>query len=95
VRKYEILYIIRPDIDEEGKKTLVERFDNVLKENGAEIIESKEWGRRRLAYEIKKYRDGIYHLINLRSEPKAVQEFDRLAKINDDIIRHMIVKLDD
>jgi len=54
VRKYEILYIIRPDIDEEGKKTLVERFDNVLKENGAEIIESKEWGRRRLAYEIQK-----------------------------------------
>lgn len=95
MRKYEILYIIRPDIDEEGKKMLVERFDNVLKENGAEIIESKEWGRRRLAYEIKKYRDGIYHLINLRSEPKAVQEFDRLAKINDDIIRHMIVKLED
>lgn len=95
MRKYEILYIIRPNIEEEAKKALVERFDSILKDNGAEIIESKEWGKRRLAYEIKKYRDGIYHVVKVQAEPKAVQEFDRLARINDDIIRHMIVKEED
>ncbi len=95
MRKYEILYIIRPNIEEEAKKALVERFDSILTDNGAEIIESKEWGKRRLAYEIKKYRDGIYHIVKVHSEPKAVQEFDRLARINDDIIRHMIVKEED
>ena len=64
----------------------------MLTSNGAEIIESKEWGKRRLAYEIKDFREGIYHIIQTNAEPAAVQEFDRLAKINNDIIRHIIVK---
>ncbi|MBO8175844.1 30S ribosomal protein S6 [Aeribacillus pallidus] len=92
MRKYELMYIIRPNVDEEGKKAVVERFDNILTSNGAEIIESKEWGKRRLAYEIKDFREGIYHIVKVKSEPAAVQEFDRLAKISDDIIRHIVVK---
>jgi small subunit ribosomal protein S6 len=92
MRKYEIMYIIRPNIDEESKKALVERFNNVLTENGAEITNVKEWGKRRLAYEIKKFRDGIYMIVNVVSKPAAVQEFDRLARISEDIIRHIIVK---
>ncbi|AEH55012.1 MULTISPECIES: 30S ribosomal protein S6 [Heyndrickxia] len=92
MRKYEIMYIIRPNIEDEAKKALVERFDNVLTNQGAEIIESKEWGKRRLAYEIQDFRDGYYHIINVNAEPVAVQEFDRLAKINGDIIRHIVVR---
>ncbi|GER67319.1 30S ribosomal protein S6 [Weizmannia acidilactici] len=92
MRKYEIMYIIRPNIEDEAKKVLVERFDNVLTSQGAEIIESKEWGKRRFAYEIKDFRDGYYHIINVNAEPAAVQEFDRLAKINGDIIRHIVVR---
>lgn len=91
MRKYEIMYIIRPNIEEEAKKTLIERFDNVITSNGGEIIESKDWGKRRLAYEINDFRDGFYHLIKLNSTPQAVEEFSRLAKINDDIIRHLVV----
>jgi small subunit ribosomal protein S6 len=86
------MYIIRPNIEDEAKKALVERFDNVLTNQGAEIIESKEWGKRRLAYEIQDFRDGYYHIINVNAEPVAVQEFDRLAKINGDIIRHIVVR---
>jgi small subunit ribosomal protein S6 len=86
------MYIIRPNIEDEAKKVLVERFDNVLTSQGAEIIESKEWGKRRFAYEIKDFRDGYYHIINVNAEPAAVQEFDRLAKINGDIIRHIVVR---
>lgn len=89
------MYIIRPNIDDESKKSLVERFNNILTDNGAEIIESKDWGKRRLAYEIEDFRDGYYQIVNFKAEPKAVQEFDRLAKINEDIIRHLIVKEDE
>ena len=63
-----------------ANNALVERFDNILKDNGAEIIESKEWGKRRLAYEIDDYRDGIYHVITANATPEAIQEFDRLSK---------------
>lgn len=93
--KYEILYIIRPNIDEADKTALVERFDNILKDNGAEITESKDWAKRRLAYEIKGHREGLYHLVHLTSsDAAAINEFERLAKINDDILRHMIIRED-
>lgn len=93
VTNYEIMYIIRPNIDEEAKTALVDRFDTILKANGAEVSESKDWEKRRLAYEIKDFREGIYHIVKISaSDAKAINEFDRLAKINDDILRHMIVK---
>ncbi|KAA0566090.1 30S ribosomal protein S6 [Bacillus sp. AFS015802] len=92
MRKYEVMYIVRPNIDDESKKAVVERFDNVLTTNGAEIIESKDWGKRRLAYEINDFRDGFYQLVKMSATSDAVNEFDRLAKISDDIIRHIVVK---
>lgn len=94
--KYEITYIIRPDIDEESKSALVERFDDILKENGAEVIDSKDWKKLRFQYEIKHYNEGTYHIVNIvANDAKAINEFDRLAKINGDILRHMIVKRED
>ncbi|WP_369901590.1 30S ribosomal protein S6 [Bacillus manliponensis] len=95
MRKYEIMYIIRPNMEEEAQKALVERFAGVLTENGAEIINTKEWGKRRLAYEINDLRDGFYMILNVNSNTEAVKEFDRLAKINEDIIRHIVVKAED
>lgn len=92
MKKYEVMYIIRPNIEDEAKQALIERFDNILTSNGAEVIESKDWGKRRLAYEIEDFRDGFYRIIQTNATPEAVQEFDRLAKISDDIIRHIIVK---
>ncbi|BAI87803.2 ribosomal protein S6 [Bacillus subtilis] len=86
------MYIIRPNIDEESKKAVIERFNNVLTSNGAEITGTKDWGKRRLAYEINDFRDGFYQIVNVQSDAAAVQEFDRLAKISDDIIRHIVVK---
>ncbi|MEH7386159.1 30S ribosomal protein S6 [Bacillus sp. JJ1521] len=92
MRKYEVMYIIRPNIEDEAKKALVERFNGVLTDNGAEITNVKEWGKRRLAYEINDFRDGYYMILNVMSNSEAVNEFDRLAKISEDIIRHIIVK---
>ncbi|MGT2712141.1 30S ribosomal protein S6 [Streptococcus oriscaviae] len=93
--KYEILYIIRPNIEEEAKNALVARFDSILTDNGATIVESKAWEKRRLAYEIKDFREGLYYIVNVEAtNDEALREFDRLSKINADILRHMIVKLD-
>ncbi|WP_243298987.1 30S ribosomal protein S6 [Bacillus litorisediminis] len=95
MRKYEIMYIIRPNIEDEGKKALVERFNTILTDNGAEVLEAKEWGKRRLAYEINDFRDGYYQLLKVNAGTEAVNEFDRLARINDDILRHIVVKEED
>jgi len=94
MRKYEIMYVIRPTVEEEDKKALVERFNDVLTTNGAEIIESKDWGKRRLAYEIDDLREGFYQLVTLNAGNEALDEFKRLANINESIIRHMAIRLD-
>jgi small subunit ribosomal protein S6 len=94
MRKYEIMYIIRPTLEEEERKALITRFDEVLTSNGGEIIESKEWGKRRLAYEIDDLREGYYQLVTLNAGTPAIDEFTRLANINENILRQMIVRLD-
>ncbi|MDY0404133.1 30S ribosomal protein S6 [Virgibacillus sp. 179-BFC.A HS] len=95
MRKYEIMYIIRPDMEEEAQKELIERFNKILTDNGAEIEKVDEKGKRRLAYEINKYRDGYYVVVNFSSDDAAVNEFDRQAKFSEDIIRHIAVREDD
>ena len=91
--QYEINYIIRPNIDEAEKAELVKRFDTILTDNGAEIIESKDWSKRRLAYEINDFREGIYHIVTINAEEAtAINEFDRLAKFSKEILRHIIIK---
>lgn len=96
VAKYEILYIIRPDLGDDQKKELVERFDTVLTNNGAEITSSDYWDKnRKFAYEIEDYTEGDYYLVNLdATNSDAINEFDRLARINDNILRHMVIRLD-
>ncbi|AMV60507.1 SSU ribosomal protein S6p [Pediococcus damnosus] len=91
-KSYEITYIIAPDVDETAKAALVERFDKILTDNGAEVVDSKDWSKRRFAYEIGGYNEGIYHVINIKTnDDKALNEFDRISKITDGILRHMIV----
>lgn len=95
MRNYEIMYIIRPNIEEEAKTAVVERFNSILTDNGAEIEKVDEKGKKRLAYEINDFRDGYYVVINFKSGENAINEFDRLAKFSDDIIRHIAVREDD
>ena len=89
--KYEVLYIIDPTQGEEGIAALVEKFKAMVEAEGT-LSSIDEWGKRRLAYEINDFRDGFYQIVNVQSDAAAVQEFDRLAKISDDIIRHIVVK---
>src|SRR5699024_5244507 len=95
MKKYEVMYIIRTAVDEEARKELIERFNNILTENGATVDKVDEMGSRRLAYEIDDERDGYYVVVNFTADEKAVNEFDRQAKYADEILRHMVVRLDE
>jgi small subunit ribosomal protein S6 len=91
MRKYEIMYIIRTDIEEEVVQSTIEKFQNIIN-NGGEITKNNVMGKRRLAYEINKFRDGIYVLVHFNAAPAVVTELDRVMKISDEIIRYMITK---
>lgn len=92
MRKYEVMYIIRPEIDQEAVTATVEKMMGIITNGGGEIIKNDLMGKRRLAYEIQKIRDGVYVLVNFSATPETVKELDRIMKISDEIIRHLIVK---
>ncbi len=91
MRKYEVMYIIRTDIEQEQVQSTVEKFQNIITNGGGEITKHDLMGKRRLAYEIKKFRDGHYVLVQFTAEPAVVKELDRVLKISDEIIRFLIV----
>src|SRR5574344_812132 len=96
MRKYEIMFIVRPTLTEEEIKTVGKNFEKVLKDNGANVTNYKELGQKELAYEINDFNTGYYFLINLESsDDKAIKEFDRLALISSDVVRHLITKQED
>ena len=92
MNKYEIIFIVRADITEDEVKNTVKSFEDLLTNEGAKILNSKDLGQKKLAYEIKKQVRGYYHLLNVECESKAVKEFDRRALIDEKVIRHLIIK---
>ncbi|MFT8872804.1 MAG: 30S ribosomal protein S6 [Sporolactobacillus sp.] len=92
MRKYEIMYILRPDMDGEQEKAVKEKLAAILTDNGAEIDEVKELGKRRLAYEINDYNTGAYTVLYVSAGNEAINEFDRLVKINEDVIRFLTIR---
>jgi len=95
VRPYEALYIVRPDLSDEEITTITDRYKQVVEEQSGEVESINRWEKRRLAYEVKGQREGIYVLMNFKSEAKAATELSRLLKIGDDVLRHIIVRLDE
>lgn len=96
MKNYEIMFIVRTTLSEEDIKKVVENFKAILTDNGAKIVDSTEMGQRELAYEIKKCKTGYYYVVTVEtSDDKAINEFDRLARINKDILRHLITKIED
>lgn len=96
MRNYEIMFIVRPTLGEEDVKKVVSTFENVLTSNGAEITNFKEMGQRELAYEINEFKSGYYFVFNFASkDDKAVNEFSRLGKNSQDIVRLLVTKKED
>jgi len=96
MKNYEIMFIVRPTLSEDEIKKVSKSFEKVLTDNGAKVVSSKELGQKELAYEINDFNTGYYFLINVEAkDDKATKEFDRLALISKDIVRHLITKLED
>lgn len=93
MKNYEISFIVRPDLEKDAVEKIAKSFEKVLVDNGANILSSKEVGQRELAYTIKGHKTGYYYLINIESDNAAIDEFNRLATIDENIIRHIIIKL--
>jgi small subunit ribosomal protein S6 len=95
MRKYEIMFIVKPTLSEEDVKKVFQSFQDTLTSNGAKVIEKQELGQRELAYEIKKFKSGYYFLFEIESmDDKAVSEFNRLALISSDVIRHLVKRIE-
>lgn len=92
MQAYENMYIIRPDLDEEAVKANVDKFAEVVTANGGTDLKVDVWGKRRLSYEVKKFNEGFYILMNFNGEARTVDELERLMKISDAVIRFMTTK---
>ena len=91
---YEAVYILDPNLGEEATDALVAKFKTLVENNGT-LAEVDEWGKRKLAYEINDLTDGDYTLINFHADPTQIAELDRVLRITDAVVRHMIVRRDD
>ena len=94
MRRYELMFVVKPTLEDEATLKVLETMKNLLKDQKAELISEKNMGRRELAYEVKGFKNGNYFLLVVDSEPDAVKEFDRIANINEDIIRHIVVRVE-
>ena len=94
MRNYELMFVVRPTLEEEATLNVLANIKTILEEQKAKIVSEKNMGRRELAYEVKGFKNGNYFLLVVETEPAAVKEFDRVANINEDIIRHIVVKVD-
>jgi small subunit ribosomal protein S6 len=92
MRSYELLMVVRPDLDDAAAQATVEKFTSLITSNGGEIEKIDAWGKRRLAYEIKDYKDGVYTIVYFKGEPSVAAELDRVLKITDEVIRFLIVR---
>jgi len=92
LRAYEVMVILAPSIDERTVEQNLTRYLDVIRKDGGSIDSLDVWGRRRLAYEVKKNTEGVYAVINLTAEPDTVKEFSRQLGLNESILRTKVLR---
>ena len=94
MNKYELIYIIDTAVEEAARKELVEKFNGIIAANGGEVVKVEEWGKRRLAYPINDLMEGYYVLMTFTALPGVPAELDRQFRINENVMRSLIVSKD-
>jgi len=92
MRAYEVMVILDPSLEERTVEPSLDKYLNVIRKDGGTVDNVDIWGRRRLAYEIKKNAEGIYALITLNAEPDTVKEFDRQLGLNESVLRTKVLR---
>jgi small subunit ribosomal protein S6 len=95
VRKYEAAYIIDPGLSDEEQTAVIERFQRIVGEQQGTVDGVEKWERRRLAYEVKGKREGIYVIMNFTAPPAAEAELQRLMRLTDNVLRHIVVRIEE
>ncbi len=93
-RAYEVMVILDPSLEERTIEPSLDKYLNVIRKDGGSVDKVDVWGRRRLAYEVKKNAEGIYVVISLQAEPATVKEFDRQLTLNESILRTKVSRPD-
>jgi small subunit ribosomal protein S6 len=96
VRPYEVVTIYNPGLEnDEAYDAQIERFSTLVTEHGGEVVNIDKWGRRRLAYEINGLTEGYYVVMTFNAEPAVAAELERVLKITDTVVRHLVILLDE
>ena len=94
MRAYEVMVILDPSLEERTVGPSLDKYLNVIRKDGGSVESVDVWGRRRMAYEIKKHQEGIYAVVNLTAEPDSVKELDRQLTLNESILRTKVIRPD-
>jgi small subunit ribosomal protein S6 len=89
------MVVLSPDLDEDGIEATTERLTTQISGRGGEVVDVQKWGRRRLAYPIDNHRDGFYAVAKLKLAPEAADPLDRVLRLNESVIRHLLVRQDE
>lgn len=91
MRNYETLFILNSSLEEEAIKANIEKFKGIIENDGGVVENIDEWGKRKLAYPIKKVNEGYYTLMNFKSNPELPKELERVFRITDGILRFIVI----
>ncbi|MGI6584181.1 MAG: 30S ribosomal protein S6 [bacterium] len=86
------MVILNPELSEEETEGTLQRLQDIIREGEGEVSNLDKWGKRRLAYEVKKFREGYYAVLNFKAAPAVAAELERIIKITDNIIRYLLIR---
>ena len=92
MRRYELMLVLRPDVADDRAQAVIDRTTRQISAGGGQIVKVAPWGRRRLAYQIDRYREGSYHIILFESPGEAIVEMERGLLITEEVLRHLVVR---
>ena len=95
MREYEVMYIIKPGFEDDKYAEIIEKYNALIQANGGEIVKVEPWGKRRLAYEIEKLREGYYVLMRINGTPELPKELERNFKIADEVMRYLVTRVEE
>jgi small subunit ribosomal protein S6 len=94
MRAYELLIVLKPDLEEEANNAMIEKFAGLIQQNQGNVEQITRWGKKRLAYEVKDFREGFYTLVLFQGVSETANELDRVLRLTDEVLRHIIVRRD-
>jgi len=92
---YELVYILSPSVNEEELSSVISRVNDIIQRVGGNVIDIIQWGRKKMAYPIKKHTEGNYVLAKIELQPSCIKELEASLRLSGEVLRHLIVKLDE